>query len=130
MGTRHLSCSARVPIGEANGVKVYASTEFLRYYEEGRDRMGGDTALTNVELEQSALSSAFTIFNKSQQPPQKKVEQGAYMTVTRGIDRFTVALDIEALKAAILPFIPRHQQQKHRPDDSSAVLAGRIFGAR
>jgi len=130
MSTRHLLLSAKVPIGYADKVPVLPSDDWLRYNESTRERIGGDTALTNIELEQAALSSAFTIFNRSHQAPQKKVDQGAYMTVTRGVDRFTVALDIEALKAAILPFIPRHQQQKHRPDDASAVLAGRIFGAR
>lgn len=62
MSSRHISWSARVPIGEANGVKVYASTDFLRYYEEGRDRMGGDTALTNIELA-TAASTAQTTAN-------------------------------------------------------------------
>lgn len=60
MSSRHLSWSAKVPIGDANGVKVYASTDFIRYYEQGRERMGGDTALTNIELATVASAAQTT----------------------------------------------------------------------
>jgi hypothetical protein len=126
-----LQYNDRVAIGTAGGMPVYASFDFLRYLESQRDRSGGDKALTNIELEQSALSSAFNVFSRgSPRASDKKVEQGAYMVVSRGIDRFTVALDIEALKAALLPFLPRQITNKPRPDEAGSILANRIFGAR
>lgn len=130
MSTLLLSWSARVPVGYAGNVPVYASKEWLKYDEQRRERAGGNQALTNIELEQSALSSALNVFARGVPQPQKAVKQGSYVIVSRGVDGYTVTVDIEAIKADIIPFLPRHQAAKHKPDEAGAVIANRIFGAR
>lgn len=54
MSSKHLIWSAKVPIGYAGNVPVLPSDDWLRYNEQTRDRMGGNVALTNIELEQSS----------------------------------------------------------------------------
>lgn len=125
-----LQYNQKVPIGLAGGVPVYASWDFLRYMEAQRSRTGGDVALTNVELERAAMSSALTVYARGVALHHRKVEAGPYIQVSRAIDRFTVSVDIDAVRAAIVPFIARQPHHQQRPDDASAIIASRVFGAR
>lgn len=56
MTSKIFQYNQKVPIGLVGGSPVYASWDFLKYLEEQRTRSGGNTAMTNLELE--ALSSA------------------------------------------------------------------------
>lgn len=55
MTSKIFQYNQKVPIGLVGGSPVYASWDFLKYLEEQRTRSGGNTAMTNLELE--ALSS-------------------------------------------------------------------------
>ncbi len=55
MTSKVFQYNQKVPIGLVGGTPVYASWDFLKYLEEQRTRSGGNTAMTNLELE--ALSS-------------------------------------------------------------------------
>lgn len=60
MTSKVLLFNQRVPIGEVNGMPVFASFDFLRYIEDQRKRSGGDTAMTNIELEGAANTAQAT----------------------------------------------------------------------
>lgn len=61
MTSKVFQFNQKVPIGLVGGTPVYASWDFLKYLEEQRTRSGGNTAMTNLELESLSSDQADAI---------------------------------------------------------------------
>ena len=61
MTSKIFQYNQKVPIGLVGGSPVYASWDFLKYLEEQRTRSGGNTAMTNLELESLSSDQADAI---------------------------------------------------------------------
>ena len=134
MSTRHLSWSARVPIGYAGNVPVLPSTEWLKYYEQGRDRMGGNEALTNIELEELSDARFETLTYLALAPEPKRntsaiaSNQWRYVSVTTSVSASVGDfVDVDASGAAVTVTLPNVAASKGRivgvsKVDSSANL--------
>lgn len=129
-----LAFQPKVAIGNIIGpdgrpVPVYGSNEFLRYINiDLYNRVGGADGLTNAQLEALATSFRLGVFEKPSKR-DKTVKAGQFVTVTQDAGGYTVSVDSAGLFASILPFLPRSQQIKQRPNDAQAIIAGRVFGA-
>lgn len=122
-----------IPIAyvKVNGRDVPCSTsrDFVRFFEDLVRRVGGSTGTNAPEVEDVA-NQALGLVALHQSLPQQTPDMGQSIAMTRAFVRETHSQqDFGQLLSAIKAF-NRQSQNNSIPDETQAIIAGKVFGGR